>query len=387
MTMRRRFLTADISIVGENEALIRMTTDALARDGDILVPGGCVLDNYRQNPIQLWQHDPSEPIGTNSDIVVRPDCIEARTTFAPAGVSPVADKVRGLVKSGIIRSVSVGFEPLDAEPIDPAKPLRGLRITKWELLECSFVSIPADPGAVVTARAVADTELEEATAPAPVPVADGPEDIKTEIVGEKLPQAGDGLGTVDDIDPEERAYGRGAATPRLNRGRILGKGSTKSLETASDHLASVADHLSQADGAHDKVTAARQSAADAHAALVASHGKLGDAIAAAKDNPDDAQTHIARALKHHWAMTRNMDAVSDGHNTIGTQAAAVHEQILAAESRCSSAVRCVRSVLSGPEKDGDGVPSGDQAGEPNDENRADRDFRRRQAEALALAAR
>jgi HK97 family phage prohead protease len=385
MTMRRRFVTADISIVGENEVLIRMTTDALARDGDILVPGGCVLDNYLQNPIQLWQHDPSEPVGTNSDIVVRPDCIEARTTFAPAGVSPVADKVRGLVKSGIIRSVSVGFEPLDAEPIDPAKPLRGLRITKWELLECSFVSIPADPGAVVTARAVADTELEEATAPAPVPVADGPEDIKTEMVGEELPQAGEGLGTVDDTDPEERAYGRGAAAPRLDRGRILGKGSTKSLETARDHLASVADHLDQADAAHDKVAAARRSAADAHAALAASHGKLGDALTAAKDNTDQAPTLIAQALKHHRAMSRNMDAVSAGHDAIGAQAASVHEQILAAESRCASAVRCVRSVLSDPEKEADGAPPRDRTDGLNDEERADRDFRRREAEALSLA--
>jgi HK97 family phage prohead protease len=203
MTMRRRFLTADISIVGENDVLIRMTTDALARDGDILEPGGCMLDNYRQNPIQLWQHDPSEPVGTNSDIVVRPDCIEARTTFAPAGVSPVADKVRGLVKSGIIRSVSVGFEPLDAEPINPAKPLRGLRITKWELLECSFVSIPADPGAVVTARAVADAELQEETVAASERGADAAEDVKADIVGEELPQAGEGVGTVDAVVVKE----------------------------------------------------------------------------------------------------------------------------------------------------------------------------------------
>lgn len=210
MTMRRRFLTADISIVGENEVMIRMTTDALARDGDILVPGGCVLDNYRQNPIQLWQHDPSEPIGTNSDIVVRPDCIEARTTFAPAGVSPVADKVRGLVKSGIIRSVSVGFEPLDAEPIDPAKPLRGLRITKWELLECSFVSIPADPGAVVTARAVADAELPEETAAASAQGADAPEDVPAEVVPTQ-PAGKEPAST--ETDPIDAAFARDPPDP------------------------------------------------------------------------------------------------------------------------------------------------------------------------------
>jgi len=81
------------------------------------------------------------------------DKITARVRFAAVGISPDADKVRGLVKGGIVRSVSVGFDPLDAEPLDPKKPYGGQRFTRWELLECSFVSVPADPGAVVTARA------------------------------------------------------------------------------------------------------------------------------------------------------------------------------------------------------------------------------------------
>jgi HK97 family phage prohead protease len=210
MTMRRRFVTADISPVGENDVLIRMTTAALARDGDILMPGGCVLENYRANPIQLWSHDPSEPVGTNSEIVVGDDCIAARCTFAPPGVSAVADKVRGLVKSGIVRGVSVGFEPLDGEPLDPAKPLRGMRITRWELLECSFVSIPADPGAVVTARAVADTPLPEETAAASAQGADAPEDVPAEVVPTQ-PAGKEPAST--ETDPIDAAFARDPPDP------------------------------------------------------------------------------------------------------------------------------------------------------------------------------
>ena len=151
--IHRKTVPASLSMVGEDDVLIRMSTGDRARDGHILLPGGCLLENYRANPIQLWQHNPEEPVGTNSDIVIGSDAIEARSTFAPLGVSATADKIRGLVKGGVIRAVSIGFDIIEAEPIDPARPRGGLRVSKWELLECSFVSVPADPGAVVTARA------------------------------------------------------------------------------------------------------------------------------------------------------------------------------------------------------------------------------------------
>lgn len=147
-----RTLPAQISSVGENEVVIRMMTGTRARDGHILDPLGCVLENYNLNPIQLWQHDPNKPVGRNSDIRATADYIEARTIFAPAGVSPIADEIRGLVKAGVVTAVSIGFDIVDGVPLDPAKPRSGLRVSKWELLECSFVSVPADPGAVVVAR-------------------------------------------------------------------------------------------------------------------------------------------------------------------------------------------------------------------------------------------
>ena len=153
MTMMRAAVAAQINTLGENEVEVIISTSTLARDGCILVPSGCDLSNYQANPIVLWQHNPDVPVGRAADLAIDNDKIRARITFAPTGISPKADEVRGLVKNGIVSGVSVGFDVIESEPLDPKQPRGGQRFTKWELLECSFCSVPADPGAAVTARA------------------------------------------------------------------------------------------------------------------------------------------------------------------------------------------------------------------------------------------
>jgi HK97 family phage prohead protease len=164
MTMIRKLVRAQISALGDDEVEVVMSTDALARDGHILIPQGCRLENYRANPIVLWSHNPDQPIGNTDSAVVAADQISARVKFAPLGISRKADEIRGLTKAGVIRAVSVGFEPIEMEPLDPKKPKGGQRISAWELLELSFVSVPADAGALVTARAHGDKPMTERTA-------------------------------------------------------------------------------------------------------------------------------------------------------------------------------------------------------------------------------
>lgn len=164
MTMIRKLIAAEIREMGDDEVEVVMSTSALARDGHILIPQGVVLDNYRANPIVLWSHDPDKPVGNAEETAIAGDSISARVRFAPIGISHKADEVRGLTKAGVIRAVSVGFEPLEMEPLDPKRPKGGQRISKWELLELSFVSVPADPGAVVTARANGDNSMSDTNA-------------------------------------------------------------------------------------------------------------------------------------------------------------------------------------------------------------------------------
>lgn len=155
MTKIRALIAAEISSSGlaEDEVRVVMSTAALARDGHVLVPGGARLENFRANPIVLWHHNPDIPIGNVEDIAIEGDRIRARVRFAPLGISEAADRYRGLVKAGVVRAVSVGFDPIEGKPINPSKPKGGQRFTQWELWELSFCSVPVDPGALVTARA------------------------------------------------------------------------------------------------------------------------------------------------------------------------------------------------------------------------------------------
>jgi HK97 family phage prohead protease len=160
MAMMRAAVAAEMTPLGEDEVEVIISTSALARDGHVLEPAGCDLTNYRANPVVLWQHNPDQPVGRATDLAVEGARIRARITFAPSGISPKADEVRGLVKNGIVSGISVGFDVLDSEPLDPKQPFGGQRFTKWELLECSFCSVPVDTGAMVTARAQTQEILE-----------------------------------------------------------------------------------------------------------------------------------------------------------------------------------------------------------------------------------
>ena len=135
--------------LGARQVRIVISDATTDRVGDIMVPEGCDWADYRSNPIVLAQHDPDSPIGTAS-LKMRHSRIEALIDFAPAGISKKADEYCGLAKAGIINAASVGFDPVEKEPLRGG----GWRYTKWKLLEISLVSVPANPAATTIERSM-----------------------------------------------------------------------------------------------------------------------------------------------------------------------------------------------------------------------------------------
>jgi HK97 family phage prohead protease len=166
--MRRVDLPNAVRQIRDRQVRAVISSGQGGRDGVILDCNGADLAQYRKNPVVLAFHDPNAPIGRCSTIARNGNgAIEGLIDFAKSGISPMADQVYGLIKDGVISALSVGYEP--KSPPGP-KDKNGFRTVKdWELLELSFVSIPADPGAVVLERA--HWRRREHLGP-PVPLAD-----------------------------------------------------------------------------------------------------------------------------------------------------------------------------------------------------------------------
>jgi hypothetical protein len=53
-----------------------------------------------------------------------------------------------MVKAGIVKSASIGFDPVSCEPMDPARPRGPQKYNSWVLREISIVSLPANTNAI-----------------------------------------------------------------------------------------------------------------------------------------------------------------------------------------------------------------------------------------------
>lgn len=113
-----------------------ITTENLDRYQEVIKLDGWDLTHYRNNPVVLWGHDHNSPIGVATSIDIADGKMVAKGKFAP---TEKAQEVRKLYDFGIIRATSVGFIEKERE---------GNLITKAELLEFSFVSVPANPYAL-----------------------------------------------------------------------------------------------------------------------------------------------------------------------------------------------------------------------------------------------
>lgn len=154
MTIHRKALGAQTETLAEKRQVrVICSAPEIDRAGEVVVQEGIDLSAYLTNPVVLWQHDPEQPIARAVEIGVVGGKLQALVQFPPEGTSAKSDEVYGLVKAGVINATSIGFEPKDMEPMDPKKPYGAQKYLSCELMEFSFVSVPAVRGATVVERA------------------------------------------------------------------------------------------------------------------------------------------------------------------------------------------------------------------------------------------
>ena len=119
------------------------STDALDRAGDMIesaawAKGG--LDNFKNNPVILFNHNYDRPIGRAKEIGVTENGLELT-----ARISKSAGEIKDLIKDGVLGAFSVGFKVKDADYISETD---GYKIKDAELFEVSVVSVPCNKTAV-----------------------------------------------------------------------------------------------------------------------------------------------------------------------------------------------------------------------------------------------
>jgi HK97 family phage major capsid protein/HK97 family phage prohead protease len=131
-----------------------LSDETVDRMGDVVSADGWMLGNFKKNPIALFGHSSAFPIGTWTNIRVEGGKLLGRLVLAARGTSARIDELISLIEQDVLRAVSVGFIPLKSEPIDAKRPYDGTRFIKQELLECSLVSVPANPAALQLAKSL-----------------------------------------------------------------------------------------------------------------------------------------------------------------------------------------------------------------------------------------
>lgn len=158
---RQALIRADESD-GESVTAI-ISTEDVARDDAIIEQAGWEFETYRENPVVLFMHDDRRPpIARSTD-----ETVDGKRTTATARFDlqdPFAAEIAGKVERGLINTTSVRWNPIEwewrdkesGEVTDPPdyfdeedRQSKVLVFTRQELLEWSFVTVPADPGAKI----------------------------------------------------------------------------------------------------------------------------------------------------------------------------------------------------------------------------------------------
>lgn len=143
------------------------STPATDRSGDIVEPKGAQF----KLPIPLlWQHDSRDPIGWVTAAKVTDKGIEIEGEVADIEEEgPLKERLATawqMLKSGLVRGLSIGFNSIEYSRIEDTYSYRFL---KWEWLELSAVTIPANQEASITAIKSADMDQRAALGPKQIP--------------------------------------------------------------------------------------------------------------------------------------------------------------------------------------------------------------------------
>lgn len=153
--MKRAYSLLDIKSFDDSTRTITgiASTPTADRMGDVVDPKGA---QFKLPLPLLYQHDSNCPIGQVIDAKVTKNGIEITAQIAK-GVTQQIEDAWALIKSGLVRGLSIGFRSLDSEAIPNSW---GVIFKAWEWLELSCVTIAANAEASIqTVKSIDSRQL------------------------------------------------------------------------------------------------------------------------------------------------------------------------------------------------------------------------------------
>lgn len=132
-----------------------LSDETVDRAGDIVRAKGWHLDDFEKNPVALYGHDHKDVIGRWENVRVIGKQLIGKLVLA---TTERGQEIKALIEQGILKAVSVGFQVMEYEPISKDQPWKGLDIKKAALHEVSVVAVPANPNALLLAKAQLSSE-------------------------------------------------------------------------------------------------------------------------------------------------------------------------------------------------------------------------------------
>lgn len=158
------FKTFDTEIKEEADSRrmsFKISTGAVDRDGDIIEPKGWQTDAFMLNPCVLFAHDyKSLPVAKAVKLTKTDTALIAVAEFPPKGTYEFADTVYDMLKGGFLNATSVGFKPMEYEPME-----KGYRHKTQQLLEFSIVPVPSNHEALALRGGQLTDEVKALQAP------------------------------------------------------------------------------------------------------------------------------------------------------------------------------------------------------------------------------
>ena len=167
--LKRKSYIAKIESDDEERTVTAViSTGAIDRDHEVLLPKGGSFEEFEKNPVVLWAHDHHEtPVGKALWITRKGQKIIAKTQFAE---TDKGKEVFQLFKGGFLNAFSVGFMPIKGHSPTPDDIRKNPDLAdafwiydKWNLLEYSPVPVPSNPEALATAVKSKAVELSDET--------------------------------------------------------------------------------------------------------------------------------------------------------------------------------------------------------------------------------